>query len=43
MCLFFGALLKHLLFLVTLHAVDHFQNITGIYEEAEVGSFRPRD
>ena len=42
-CLFFDALLKRVLFLVTLHAVDHFQNITGIHEEAEVGSFRARD
>jgi len=43
MCLFLDALLKRVLFLVTLHAVDHFQNITGIYEEAEVGSFCARD
>jgi hypothetical protein len=42
-CLFFDALLKRVLFLDTLHAVDHFQNITRIYEEAEVGSFRARD
>jgi hypothetical protein len=42
MCLFFDTLLSRLLFLVSQHAVDHFQNITGIYEEAEVGSFRAR-
>jgi hypothetical protein len=43
MCLLFDALLKRVLFLVKLHAVDHFQNITGIHEEAEVSSFRARD
>jgi len=41
-CLFFDALFSRLLFLVTQHAVHYFQNITGIYEEAEVGSFRAR-
>jgi hypothetical protein len=32
-CLFFDALLKRLLFLVTLHAVGHFQIIKLVYEK----------